>query len=906
MLMTESFEHWCHRLALSEQAKALIARIRTSPPSRRVQSAAGNVSGRYPSQKMGYSIQFESHRDELAFIYSLEHDPAVLEFYDQPGKIVLSYLNKDGTRQVTAQHTPDFFVLLEDGAGWTECKMEDHLVRLAQEKPNRYQHHPDGSWACPPGEAYAASFGLFYRVRSSKATNWTSLRNLRFLEDYLREPYHAEPTEVGEAVLATVMRQPGIALLELLHLPYPGVADVIYSLIATDRLFVDLFHTLLPDPARVPVFPDREVATGVTSMTSFTPLAPRPVVVALSVGTPLWWDEKLWTVVNPGASEITLLSSDHSLQAIERSAFEALLRAGKLTAVSSQAEEQRFQAAQELLAKASPKHLEIALQRYRALGGTAEKPVAPRTLRRWQARFRAAEACYGNGYVGLLPDWSASGNRAARLSETQERLLETFIATRYETLTQQPKRAVYLLLTREAKQQQVAPPSYTTFLRRIARRERQSATRKRKGPRAAAQEAPWFWELEQTTPRHGDRPWDVVHMDHTQLDVELVSSRTGRPLGRPWATFLTDAFSRRLLALYLTFDPSSYRSCLMTLRECVWRYGRLPQTLIVDGGAEFHSTYFETLLAYYGCTKATRPWSQPRYGSVCERLFGTANTQFVHNLLGNTQIMMQVRQVTKSIAPRNQAVWTLGDLYAYLREWADEIYETAIHPALGQSPREAFTAGLLLGGERVQRLIRYDEQFTYLSLATTRKGTAKVASGRGVKIHGLYSWSSAFQAREVESTQVPVRYDPFDIGTAYAYVQGRWVKCLSEYHLQLRGHSERELQLASAELHQAAHNHAGETAVTAKRLAEFLASLQGHEVVLLQRMHDLEAKEVLTQMGSSRALPVEPQAEPHASQATLGAAQRIGEPERSRAGLAEQTGPASEDMETLDSYEEYH
>ena len=33
------------------------------------------------------------------------------------------------------------------------------------------------------------------------------------------------------------------------------------------------------------------------------------------------------------------------------------------------------------------------------------------------------------------------------------------------------------------------------------------------------------------------------------------------------------------------------------LRECVRRYSRLPQILVVDGGQEFGSTYFETLLA---------------------------------------------------------------------------------------------------------------------------------------------------------------------------------------------------------------------------------------------------------------------------------------------------------------------
>ena len=49
-------------------------------------------------------------------------------------------------------------------------------------------------------------------------------------------------------------------------------------------------------------------------------------------------------------------------------------------------------------------------------------------------------------------------------------------------------------------------------------------------------------------------------MDHTQADVWVVCSQTGRLLGRPWLSFLMDAFSRRMLALYLTFDPPSYRS----------------------------------------------------------------------------------------------------------------------------------------------------------------------------------------------------------------------------------------------------------------------------------------------------------------------------------------------------------
>jgi len=69
MLSKEAFDQWCWQLGLSDQAKAVITHIRTSLPARRVRSSAGNVSGTYPSLKMGFAIQFESHRDELPFAY---------------------------------------------------------------------------------------------------------------------------------------------------------------------------------------------------------------------------------------------------------------------------------------------------------------------------------------------------------------------------------------------------------------------------------------------------------------------------------------------------------------------------------------------------------------------------------------------------------------------------------------------------------------------------------------------------------------------------------------------------------------------------------------------------------------------------------------------------------------------
>ena len=199
------------------------------------------------------------------------------------------------------------------------------------------------------------------------------------------------------------------------------------------------------------------------------------------------------------------------------------------------------------------------------------------------------------------------GNSAAKLPETSRTLIEETITADYETLKQKTVYASWLALKLACDQKGVVLPSYKTYRLAIRRRPVVEQTLKRQGPRAAYQQEAAYWELEFRTPPHGDRPFEIAHIDHTELDVECVCGRTGRGLGRPWLTLLTDAYSRRMLALYLTFDAPSYRSCMMVLRECVRRHSRLPQIIVVDGGREFQGTYFETLLARYEVTKKTRP-----------------------------------------------------------------------------------------------------------------------------------------------------------------------------------------------------------------------------------------------------------------------------------------------------------
>jgi putative transposase len=862
MLTREDWLQLCQRLQLSEMAQQVAGVIRASPPARHVQSRAGNVSVRYPSRKMGVTIQAESHRNELAGIYEKEHDPETLEYYDQPPPIKLVYLAKSG-RQVGVWHTPDYFVIRRQVLGWEEWKLEGELVRLAEDRPHRYRRDEAGHWRCPPGEAYSETLGFFYRVRSSAEIDWVFQRNVLFLEDYLGGGRSAADQTITPGLVARVVAQPGLSLQawlgEVKGIAAGATCDDLYGLIATGQVYVDLHAAPLAEPERVRVFSDETVAQTQAS-------GPAPVeageagdsgCLAVAPGVGLEWDGRRWTIVNAGATQITVLAEDGTLLELPQTAFEALVKQNRLRRWREAAPPGLHASAQELLVQASPADLAEANRRYALLAprlagqpiGAATTPA--RTLRHWLAAWRQAERLHGCGYVGLLPHRQKSGNRTPKLPARTLAAIETFIANDYETLKQKPRYAVFGALVRACETEGITAPSYKTFVQAIAGRPRHAQTLKRQGPRAAYQDAPFYHELTLTTPRHGDRPFEIAHIDHTELDVELVCSRTGRNLGRPWATFLSDAFSRCLLAVYLTFDPPSYRAAMMILRECVRRHARLPQIIVVDGGREFESLYFETLLARYECTKKTRPGAQPRFGSICERLFGTTNTRFIHNLLGNTQIMRQVRQVTQSVAPSELACWTLGHLYPRLCEWAYEVYPSLDHPALGQSPREAFAAGLAQAGERPQRLVSDDETWRMLTLPTTPKGTAKVMPGMGLKINSIYYWADAFRHPEVENTQVPLRFDPFDAGTAFAFVQGRWVRCVSEHYALLMGHSQRELMLATAELRRRHQRHAQQLAVTARKLADFLVSVEAEEVLLEQRLRDAEARDVWAQINAS-------------------------------------------------------
>ena len=370
---------------------------------------------------------------------------------------------------------------------------------------------------------------------------------------------------------------------------------MVYALVASETLYVDLTAFHLGEHQEVRLFADAASAAALPHIS--LPQAPSLLHTSLIFGG------RVYVLIELNSDHVLLQGEFGEPMSLPRVFFHRLMEQGALHQITpADAEPSRLEI-RKILNQTGPEAMKVADTRLMAVqallyGSLSEVAVtvSARTLRRWKAQYLAAEVQYGCGYLGLLPQTSKRGNRNPKSDALARELLEEAIQQEYGDARRREKIAVYQGYVQACEKRGVAPLTLRTFYRHLKVAATTEIETRRLGTRAMYAEQLPYQYLEYHTPVHGDRPFAIVHIDHTLLDIELVAQASGRNLGRPWVTFLMDAFSRRLLAVYLTFDPPSYRLAMMVLRICVRRHGRLPQSLVVDGGKDFESLYFEHLL----------------------------------------------------------------------------------------------------------------------------------------------------------------------------------------------------------------------------------------------------------------------------------------------------------------------
>jgi putative transposase len=242
-------------------------------------------------------------------------------------------------------------------------------------------------------------------------------------------------------------------------------------------------------------------------------------------------------------------------------------------------------------------------------------------------------------------------------------------------------------------------PCERTVHARIASTKHELLRRKKLGKRRAH---------ERTTPMPGTLKTTsalaLVEIDHSPLDIFLVSSATRSLIGRAYVTVVLDTHTRAVLGFHLSLEAPSSLSVALALVHAMspkeawlaerglsnikWPMYGLIKGLRLDDGADFHARALST-----GCKR----WGMapPRFrikkeeGAYVERIIGTiqARASQEPGASGNDP---KKRRCQYDQA--NDAQMTLQEAEKWLAREIAQRYHIKRHSSLGMSPGQAWIA----------------------------------------------------------------------------------------------------------------------------------------------------------------------------------------------------------------------
>jgi putative transposase len=139
--------------------------------------------------------------------------------------------------------------------------------------------------------------------------------------------------------------------------------------------------------------------------------------------------------------------------------------------------------------------------------------------------------------------------------------------------------------------------------------------------------------------------------------------------------------------------------------------------------------------------------------------------------------------------------------------------------------------------------------------------SATIMPGRGVNTRSIYYWNDLFALPKWERQKPFLKENPFDAGSIYAYLDKKWVQCLSQYHSVFKDMSTREIQIISMIIRQQRKHSSEDFKIDAKMIAEFYLKNADKEEILLQHRKDEELRRSLTVIegGKNQNTDVTPQ-----------------------------------------------
>lgn len=399
------------------------------------------------------------------------------------------------------------------------------------------------------------------------------------------------------------------------------------------------------------------------------------------------------------------------------------------------------------------------------------------TIYRWLKEYRA----------GMLMSSMLRKERSdlgkSRLPPATETIISSAISDYWLTSEKRSYALVHREIQRRCRAENVRAPSLPIVIERANRIDSKEAVLRRHG-RASSDKL----KLIEGTVSNADRPYAVIQIDHTLVDIELVDSENRVSIGRPWITIAIDVFSRMIVGYYVSFDPPGMLGTGICIANAILpKYSAMtslgvkydypcmgkPAIIHLDNAREFHSKTLDMACMEYGIDIQYRKIATPRYGGHIERLMGTFADE-IKALSGTT--FSNFIQKGDYDSP-NKATFTLKQFEVWLAHLFLGVYHQRVHSSLNEPPLRRFTRAFM-GDDAgpAPGLIDYvsNEERLRLDFLPMFEGTVQPY---GVKIdHITYSadvlrrWVGAKdpQARSKKRKFI-FRRDPRDISYIYFY-----------------------------------------------------------------------------------------------------------------------------------------
>ncbi len=297
------------------------------------------------------------------------------------------------------------------------------------------------------------------------------------------------------------------------------------------------------------------------------------------------------------------------------------------------------------------------------------------------------------------------GNSHGRIDRNVEALIEMAVQEHYltqarKTLKDTLKHLQLLILNENqllSTNDHLVSPSYRALRRYVGRLDKFEVMARRYGELYARR---WFKAY--GAGAIAVQPLEIVQVDHTILDVEVVYLGLLR-LGKPTVTVVLDTYSRMIMAIEITFEPPSYVCVMEALRFAIlpktelveslkqkgilkkdWPIFGVPNVLLLDNGKEFRGNDLKNAAAHLGMTLRFSPPRQPWFKGAIERFLLTMKNELI------AQLPSRTFPVREDQPEGEKSAWAidLEDLRRVLWKWAVDVYHETPHSTTGFSPRK--------------------------------------------------------------------------------------------------------------------------------------------------------------------------------------------------------------------------